>query len=101
MGKQVQTTVDNISSLIPTIRGQKVILDSDLAGIFGVPTFRFNEAVRRHRKRVPDDFLFKLTAEEFRYFTSQTAMLKKGRGQHRKFLPHAFTEKGAVMATNV
>jgi hypothetical protein len=101
MSKQVQTTVANIGSLIRAIRGQKVILDSDLARIFGVPTFRFNEAVKRNHHRFPDDFLFQLTSEEFKSLTSQFAILKKGRGQHRKFLPYAFTEKGAVMAANV
>lgn len=101
MNKKVPATLENISSLIRTIRGQKVILDADLARIFDVPTFRFNEAVKRNRQRFPDDFLFQLTAEEFQSLTSQIAMLKKGRGQHRKFLPYAFTEKGAVMAANV
>jgi len=101
MNKKVPATVENISSLIRTIRGQKIILDTDLACIFGVPTFRFNEAVKRNRQRFPDDFLFQLTAEEFQSLTSQIAMLKKGRGQHRKFLPYAFTERGAVMAANV
>ena len=56
--KSVVTVVADISSLIRTIRGQKVILDSDLARVFGVPTFRFNEAVKRNRQRFPDDFLF-------------------------------------------
>jgi hypothetical protein len=93
--------MENISSLIRTIRGQKVIIDSDLARVFGVPTFRFNEAVRRNRERFPVDFLFQLTTEESKSLTSQIAILKKGRGQHRKFLPYAFTENGAVMAANV
>ena len=93
--------VDDISSLIRTIRGEKVILDSDLARIFGVPTFRFNEAVKRNRERFPADFLFQLTAEEFKSLTSQFAILKKGRGQDRKFLPYTFTENGAIMAANV
>jgi phage regulator Rha-like protein len=99
--KSVATGSIDINSLIRTIRGQKVILDSDLARVFGVPTFRFNEAVKRNRKRFPDDFVFQITAEEFRSLTSQIAMLKKGRGQHRKFPPYAFTENGAVMAANV
>ena len=63
MNKQISTGVDDIGSVIRTIRGQKVILDSDLARIFGVPTFRFNEAVKRNRDRFPDDFLFQLTRE--------------------------------------
>ena len=101
MSKQTLAAVINITPLIRTIRGQKVILDSDLARIFGVPTFRFNEAVRRNRERFPADFLFQLTAEEFKSLTSQIAILKKGRGQHRKFPPYAFTENGAIMAANV
>lgn len=101
MSDQTLAQVDRISSMIRTVRGQKVILDNDLAYIFGVPTFRFNEAVKRNRNRFPDDFLFRLTLEEFRFLTSQIAMLKKGRGQHRKHLPYAFTEKGAVMAANI
>jgi hypothetical protein len=101
MSNQTPSRVDDIGSLIRTIRGQKVILDSDLARIFGVPTFRFNEAVKRNRERFPVDFLFQLTAEEFKSLTSQIAILKKGRGQHRKFLPYAFTENGAIMAANV
>jgi hypothetical protein len=93
--------IEIITSVIRTIRGEKVILDSDLARVFGVPTFRFNEAIKRNRERFPADFLFQLTAEEFKSLTSQIAILKKGRGQHRKFLPYAFTENGAIMAANV
>ncbi len=101
MANTTSTTVTNITSVIRVIRGQKIILDSDLAQIFGVPTFRFNEAVRRNRDRFPGDFLFQLTAEESKSLTSQIAILKKGRGQHRKYLPYAFTEHGAIMAANV
>ena len=57
MSNEMPLQVDQIGTLIRTIRGQKVILDSDLARIFGVPTFRFNEAVKRNRDRFPDDFL--------------------------------------------
>ena len=66
MSNQTPSKLEEISSLIRTIRGQKVLLDSDLARIFGVPTFRFNQAVRRNRGRFPADFLFQLTAEEFK-----------------------------------
>ena len=58
MNKQISSGADDIGSLIRTIRGQKVILDYDLARIFSVPTFRFNEAVKRNRGRFPDDLLF-------------------------------------------
>ena len=101
MGNEMPLQVDQIGSLIRTIRRQKVILDSDLARVFGVPTFRFNEAIKRNRERFPPDFLFQLTTEEFKSLTSQFAILKKGRGQHRKFLPYAFTENGSIMAANV
>ena len=90
----------DIGLLIRTIRGQKVILDTDLARIFGVPTFRFNEAIKRNRERFPDDFLFQLTREEQESLTSQIAMSKVGRGG-RRTLPYAFTENGAIMAANV
>lgn len=91
----------DIESLIRTIRGQKVILDSDLARVFGVPAKRLNEQVKRNSHRFPPDFMFQLTAEEHAALRSQFATLKAGRGRHRKFLPHAFTENGAVMAANV
>ena len=101
MSGQTLTAVTSITSLIRTVRGRKVILDADLARIFGVPTFRFNEAIKRNRERFPGDFMFQLTGEEAESLRSQFAILKKGRGQHRKFLPYAFTENGAVMAANV
>jgi hypothetical protein len=83
-----------------TVRGRKVILDSDLALIYGVPTYRFNEAVKRKKERFPEDFRFQLTKEEADSLTSQFAMSKPGRGG-RRTLPYALTEHGAVMAANV
>lgn len=91
---------DPILSRIHTIRDQRVILDTDLAKIYGVPTFRFNEAVKRNRARFPEDFLFQLTAEELSSLTSQFAMSKAGRGG-RRTRPYAFTEHGALMAANL
>ena len=93
--------LEPVEPLIREIRGERVMLDSDLARVYGVPTFRFNEAVRRNLERFPDDFRFQLTREESDSLRSQIAILKKGRGQHRKFLPYAFTEHGAIMAANV
>ena len=87
-----------------SIRDQKVVLDSDLAAIYGVPAKRLNEQVKRNSDRFPDDFCFQLTREEWGNIVvlrSQNATLKKGRGQHRKYLPYAFTEHGAIMAANV
>ena len=100
MSKPIVSPVNRISLLIRTVRGQKVVLDTDLALIFGVPTFRFNEAIKRNHERFPNDFMFQLTAAEAESLTSQIAMSKPGRGG-RRTLPYAFTENGAVMAANV
>jgi hypothetical protein len=92
--------VEGIDCLIRTIRMQKVMLDFDLARLYGVPTFRFNEAVKRNRGRFPDDFIFQLTRVELRELISQIAISSSTRGGRRK-LPWAFTENGAIMAANV
>ena len=94
----------DIASLIHSIRDQRVILDADLARICGVETFRFNEAMKRNLVRFPADFMFRLLKEEWnglRFLRSHTAILKTGRGQHRKYLPYVFTEHGALMAANI
>jgi hypothetical protein len=72
--------------------------------IYGVATFRFNEAVKRNLARFPADFMFRLSKEEWnglQSLRSQIAILKTGRGQHRKYLPHVFTEHGALMVANI
>jgi len=108
MPKKALTTTEpesnheNIDSMVQSIRGQKVILDADLARLYGVPAKRLNEQVKRNAKRFPADFMFQLTAgeaDEAKRLRSQFATLK--RGQHLKYLPHAFTETGAIMAANV
>jgi ORF6N domain len=116
---------------ILTIREQKIVLDSDLAAVYGVTTKRLNEQFRRNRRRFPKDFAFQLTPDEFESLRSQfatlnqsettvtdrsetatasrdtqrvrtqTATLKLGRGQHRKYHPWAFTEHGALQAANI
>jgi hypothetical protein len=91
---------ERIEKSIYLVRGQKVILDKDLASIYGVPTFRFNEAVKRNINRFPDDFMFQLTIEETELLISQNAISKPGRGG-RRTLSYAFTEHGAVMAANI
>jgi hypothetical protein len=103
MTKQDPTLIPlaRIERAILLLRGQKVILDADLAKLYGVSTKRLNEQVRRNPDRFPSDFLFQLTAKEWKALRSQTATLKPGRGQHRKYLPYVFTEHGAVMAANV
>src|SRR6266513_147928 len=91
----------DVGRLIYEIRGQRVMLDSDLAAIYGVTTKRLLEQVRRNLDRFPDDFAFRITRDEQGALRSQIATLKPGRGQHRKYLPWAFTENGAIMAANV
>jgi phage regulator Rha-like protein len=89
-----------IGRRIYVIRGQKVMLDSDLAELYRVPTFRLNEAVKRNQARFPADFMFQLLKEEAACLTSQIAMSKKGRGG-RRYLPYAFTEHGVAMLSSV
>ena len=93
--------VESISLSIAALRGQRVILDGDLAALYGVETKRFNEQVKRNGARFPADFMFQLSAEESEALRSQIATLKTGRGQHRKYLPYVFTEHGAIMAAMV
>lgn len=93
--------LETITQRIVVVREQKVLLDSDLAALYGVETRRFNEQVRRNTERFPEDFMFQLTQEEWDSLRSQFATLKMGRGQHRKYLPYAFTEHGAIMAATV
>lgn len=93
--------IENIEQKIYHIRGHRVMLDSDLAVIYAVPTRRLNEQVRRNIMRFPSDFMFRLTMHEVKSLRSQIATLKPGRGKHRKYLPYAFTEHGAVMLASV
>lgn len=93
--------VEIIERQIYLIRSQKVMLDSDLAKLYGVPIKRLNEQVRRNLKRFPVDFMFQLTKEESDSLRSQIASLKIGRGEHRKYLPYAFTENGVAMLSSV
>jgi hypothetical protein len=92
--------VERIEKLIYLIRGQKVMLDSDLAEIYGIPTHRLNEQVRRNLSRFPADFAFQLTRQEFTTLISQIAISKKGRGG-RRTMPCVFTEHGAIMLASV
>jgi hypothetical protein len=100
---------------ILTIRGQKVVLDSDLAAVYGVTTKRLNEQFRRNRKRFPEDFAFQLSIKEYESFRSQIATLKEsGPGAERirsqiatasrrniRYRPRAFTGHGALQVANV
>jgi phage regulator Rha-like protein len=93
--------VMDVEDRIFTVREKKVMLDADLAELYGVETRRLNEQVKRNAERFPADFAFQLTQEEYTALRSQIATLKAGRGQHRKYLPFAFTEHGAIMAATV
>jgi ORF6N domain len=103
--------IEQIDEMIRTIRGVRVMLDRDLAKIYGVPTFRFNEAIKRNRDRFPPDFMFQLTREEFGSLKSQVARSKPGNssqfamssGKHRgaAYRPYVFSEHGALQAANV
>ncbi len=91
---------ERIEEIIIVIRGQKVILDYDLAEIYGVETRRLNEQVKRNADRFPPDFMFQLTNEEFDHLKSQFAISRLSWGGRRK-LPLAFTEHGSIMAASV
>jgi hypothetical protein len=93
-------TVEDVETSILSIRGERVILDSALAKLYGVTTERLNQQVRRNVVRFPPDFMFELTKEEHDSLILQFARSKSGRGGRRK-LPLVFTEYGVIMAANV
>lgn len=104
MKKETQKTKalvpqETIEQKIFLIRGKKVMLDRDLAFIYGVETRVFNQAVKRNIKRFPDDFMFQLKKEEAHSLRSQFVTLK--RGEHYKYLPYVFTEQGVAMLSSV
>ena len=100
--KQLFTSIsdDIVVNKIYEIRNQKVMLDSDLAELYGVETGRLNEQVKRNINRFPEDFMFQLCAEEYDSLISQIAISKTGRGGRRK-LPFVFTEHGVLMLSSV
>ena len=89
----------NIEPLIKVIRGQQVMLDKDLAMLYGVEVKVLNQAVKRNVERFPNDFRFQLTKDEC--LRSQIATLNEGRGQHLKYMPYVFTENGVAMLSSV
>jgi hypothetical protein len=100
LGKPALIPIDAIQNRILLIRGQRVMMDYDLAALYGVTTARLNEQVRRNIERFPEDFVFQLGKQEFAALMSQFATSNVGRGGRRK-LPFAFTEHGAIMAASV
>lgn len=99
--KQTTITPDSIQNRIITIRNTQVILDQDLAVLYGVELKRLNEQVKRNIERFPEPFCFQLTAEEAEALRSQNATLENGRGKHRKYLPFVFSEQGVAMLSAV
>ncbi len=102
-----------IESKIIEIRGQKIMIDSDIALLYGVETKRLIEQVKRNIERFPDDFMFQITEDEYKILRSQNATsnekplrsqiatLESKKGKHRKYLPYAFTEQGIYMIATV
>ena len=92
---------ERIERSIFLLRGQKVMVDDDLAELYEIPVKVLNQAVKRNRSRFPEDFMFQLTSEESDSLRSHFVTLKTGRGRHRKYLPFAFTEQGVAMLSSV
>jgi hypothetical protein len=94
-------SAEEIACAILVVRGQRVLIDAELAALYGVATKVLLQAVKRNRKRFPRDFIIQLTATEWSALRSQFVTLKPGRGQHRKYMPYAFTEQGVAMLSSV
>ena len=95
------SNIENIKDIIYEIRGQKVMLDNDLAEMYEVEVAQLKRQVRRNIDRFPQDFMFELTPEEVASLRCQNGILKKGRGQHSKYAPFAFTEEGVAMLSGL
>jgi ORF6N domain len=93
--------VEHITQSILVLRGQRVLLDAELAALYGVEIRVLVQAVKRNRARFPEDFMFQLSAAEWGALRSQVVTFKSGRGQHRKYLPYVFTEQGVAMLSSV
>jgi hypothetical protein len=92
---------EGIAKLILSVRGHKVMLDADLAQLYGVATSNLNKAVKRNINRFPGDFVFQLTVEEASALRFQTGMSKVGGRGGRRYLPYVFTEQGVAMLSSV
>jgi hypothetical protein len=101
MENEILLSEELISNKIYFIRNQKVMLDRDLAILYGIETRVLKQAVKRNISRFPEDFMFELTELEYDSLRSQFVTLKKGRGQHQKYLPSIFTEHGVLMLSSV
>lgn len=94
-------SMDHIEQKIILIRGHKVMLDSDLAKLYGVETKQLIQSVKRNIERFPEDFMFLIENQDLARLRSQIVTLKTGRGEHRKYAPYAFTEQGVAMLSSV
>ncbi|HEY6460173.1 MAG TPA: ORF6N domain-containing protein [Polyangiaceae bacterium] len=93
--------IERVERAILLIRGHRVLLDVDLAAMYGVEVKVLNQAVKRNLARFPEDFMFRLNDQEGRALRSQFVTLDSARGQHRKYAPYAFTEQGVAMLSSV
>jgi hypothetical protein len=102
MAERISIAGERIERAICVLRGHKVMLDDALADLYGVPVKVLNQAVKRNLERFPEDFMFQLTLDEAERLRSQSVTLNpSGRGQHRKYVPYAFTEQGVAMLSSV
>ena len=101
MSNEGVVPMERIERAILMIRGHKVLLDADLASLYGVETKTLNRAVKRNLERFPADFMFQLNDDEAGGLRYQFGTLKTGRGLHRKYLPYVFTEQGVAMLSSV
>ena len=90
-----------VQKMIHVIRGERVILDRDLASLYGVETKNLKRQVKRNLDRFPSDFMIELTREEYNSLRCQNGTIENGRGEHSKYLPYAFTENGVAMLSSV
>lgn len=93
--------LEEIRTKIYEVRGRQVMLDKELAELYGVEVKALNQAVKRNIKRFPDDFMFQLNKDEYDFLRSQIVTIKNGRGGHTKYLPYVFTEQGVAMLSSV
>ena len=101
MNELIPFNTDDVLSKIHNVRGYNVILDKDVANIYGVETKRVNEAVRNNQEKFPNSYIIELTKEETDSLRSKFSTLENGRGRHSKYAAHAFTEKGLYMLATV
>lgn len=99
--KDMNVGTEIIKAHIYELRGRKIMVDSDLAQLYGVETKNLKRAVRMNIERFPEDFMFELTKEEYDFLRCNFLTLKNGRGQHSKYLPYAFTQEGIAMLSGL